>query len=43
MTTDLTMLTWTAVFCVLLPFVYISGLFTVAGGFPGGSATAIRH
>jgi len=36
MTTDLTMLTWTAVLCALMSFTYISGLLTITGGFSWG-------
>jgi uncharacterized MAPEG superfamily protein len=36
MTTDLWMLVWSSLFCVLMPFVYVGGLGQVPGGFAWG-------
>jgi uncharacterized MAPEG superfamily protein len=36
MTTDLWMLVWTAVLCVLMPFVYLPSRFTTPGGLAWG-------
>jgi uncharacterized MAPEG superfamily protein len=36
MTTDLTLLVWTAVFATVLPFAYVASLLTVNGGFAWG-------
>jgi uncharacterized MAPEG superfamily protein len=36
MTTDLSMLVWSALLCVLMPFVYVGALSQVPGGFAWG-------
>ena len=36
MTTDLWMLVWSGLLCVLMPFVYVGGLGQIAGGFAWG-------
>ena len=37
MTTDLTMLTWSALLALVLPFTYVSGLMATAGGLAWGT------